>query len=186
MSCSYPPSSLCHEAQMCSQQCCCSDRITPVDLWVVPVGKIHRTLLHHCVLSSCSFCTVQNKPPVFKHLQSQNSRFGHSQETHLEEFTFIPLDTKTDLWYIYGISTEGDGIVTSQRASPSAFPGVSRHICSPETLLTLEQYFSLICHCFQWAFLKTKISYTQCKSTPWFQNKCMSEYQSWPCKYVLV
>lgn len=62
----------------------------------------------------------------------------------------------------------------------------SRHIWSPENLLTLEQHFSLICHRFWWAFLKTRISYTQCKSTSWFQNKYMSKYQRRPCKYILV
>lgn len=82
---------------------------------------------------------------------------------------------------IYGISTEGDGVVTSQRVSTSAFPGVSRHICSPETLLTLEQYFSLICHCFQWAFLKTKISYTlhDSKISTWASTRADLANMSW-------
>lgn len=53
------------------------------------------------LLSSCSFCTVQNEPAALEPLQCQNSRSGHSQETHLEELTFIPLDTKPDLLYIH-------------------------------------------------------------------------------------
>lgn len=121
------------------------------------------------LLSSCSFCPVQNELPAFEPLQHQNSRFGHSQETHLRNLLlFLQIQN-----LIYGIS-EGAGAV-AQRAFPSAFPGASRYIWSPEILPTLE-HFSLICHHFQWAFLKTRISYTQCKSTSWFQSKYLSKY----------
>lgn len=93
------------------------------------------------LLSSCSFCTVQNEPAVFEPLQCQNSRFGHSQETHLEELTFIPLDTKP----VHPLKVLE---LLHKELYHQPFLVFSRHIWSPETLLILEQHFSLICHCF--------------------------------------
>lgn len=115
MSCSYPPSNLCREAQMCSQQPRCHVRISvpsPVDF---PSGACAENPEDPCP-------TLRTLPSLPPHRAERPpgiwARFGQSCGPLLLSLQIQNL--------IYSVYTADDGVVTAQRTLLSAFPGVQQ------------------------------------------------------------
>lgn len=157
MSCSYSPSNLCCEAQMCSQQSSCCDRISVLAPAHLPSGACGGSPQNPCPTTAdspfgpsglcrmsawcLSLCNVK-----LPGLPSPVVQMGRSTSSSPWGICFYPSRYKA--WFIVHTPKVME-LWLHKKAYRQPFLVFNKYICSPKTLLTLEQIAHLSCYSFQ-------------------------------------